>query len=121
MKKKGKERPGKESCQSQSSTLLTSSKLSFFNYEIGLLEFTDPMHVICLAQENVEKYVLMIIIIIILLLLLSFLPLLSLFLKSKSFVCHLLHIYTMEYYSTIKANETVPFIEMWLDLETVIE
>ena len=29
--------------------------------------------------------------------------------------------YTMEYYSTIKANEIVPFIEIWLDLETVIE
>ena len=27
----------------------------------------------------------------------------------------------MEYYSAIKRNETVPFEEMWLDLETVIQ
>ena len=29
-------------------------------------------------------------------------------------------IYTMEYYSTIKRNEIGSFIEMWMDLETVI-
>ena len=28
--------------------------------------------------------------------------------------------YTMEYYSAIKRNETVPFAETWMDLETVI-
>ena len=28
---------------------------------------------------------------------------------------------TMEYYSDIKRNETVPFAETWMDLETVIE
>ena len=27
----------------------------------------------------------------------------------------------MEYYSTIKRNETVPFAETWMDLETVIQ
>ena len=31
------------------------------------------------------------------------------------------HIHTMEYYSTIKKNEIVPFTEMWMDLETVME
>jgi len=27
----------------------------------------------------------------------------------------------MEFYSAIKMNETVPFAEMWLDLEIVIQ
>ena len=30
------------------------------------------------------------------------------------------YIYTMEYYSAIKRNEIGPFVEMWMDLETVI-
>ena len=30
-------------------------------------------------------------------------------------------IYITEYYSTIKTNGTVPFAEMWLDLETAIQ
>ena len=30
------------------------------------------------------------------------------------------YIYTMEYYSVIKRNEIGSFVEMWMDLETVI-
>ena len=30
------------------------------------------------------------------------------------------HIYTMEYYSAIKRNETELFVVRWMDLETVI-
>ena len=30
-------------------------------------------------------------------------------------------IYTMEYYSAMKRNETVLFVEMWMDLESVIQ
>ena len=30
-------------------------------------------------------------------------------------------IYTMEYYSDIKRNKTGSFVEMWMDLETVIQ
>ena len=29
--------------------------------------------------------------------------------------------YTMEYYSAIKRNETVSSVETWMDLETVIQ
>ena len=31
------------------------------------------------------------------------------------------HIYTMEYYSAIKRNETELFVMWWMDLETVIQ
>ena len=31
------------------------------------------------------------------------------------------YIYTMEYYSATKRNEIVPFAEMCMDLETVIQ
>ena len=31
------------------------------------------------------------------------------------------YIYTMEYYSAIKKNETGSFVETWMDLETVIQ
>ena len=31
------------------------------------------------------------------------------------------HVYAMEYYSAIKRNEIVSFVEMWVDLETVIQ
>ena len=31
------------------------------------------------------------------------------------------YIYTIEYYSAIKRNEIGSFVEMWVDLETVIE
>ena len=30
------------------------------------------------------------------------------------------YIYTMEYYSSIKKNDIVPFVATWLDLDTVI-
>ena len=30
-------------------------------------------------------------------------------------------IYTMEYYSAIKRNETESFVETWMDLDTVIQ
>ena len=31
------------------------------------------------------------------------------------------YIYTMEYYSVIKRNKIGSFVEMWIDLETVIQ
>ena len=31
------------------------------------------------------------------------------------------HIYTMEYYSAIKRNETELFVVKWMDLESVIQ
>ena len=31
------------------------------------------------------------------------------------------YIYTMEYYSAIKSNETGSFVETWMNLETVIQ
>ena len=31
------------------------------------------------------------------------------------------HIYTMEYYSAMKRNETELFVARWMDLETVIQ
>ena len=31
------------------------------------------------------------------------------------------YIYTMEYYSAIKRNETGSFVEMWMDLESAIQ
>ena len=31
------------------------------------------------------------------------------------------HIYTMEYYSNIKGNETELFVMRWMDLESVIQ
>ena len=31
------------------------------------------------------------------------------------------YIYTMEYYSAVKRNEIGSFVEMWIDLETVIQ
>ena len=31
------------------------------------------------------------------------------------------HTHKMEYYSAIKRNKIVPFAEMWMDLETVIQ
>ena len=31
------------------------------------------------------------------------------------------HIYTMEYYSAIKRNEIGSFVDMWMNLESVIQ
>ena len=31
------------------------------------------------------------------------------------------YINTMEYYSAIKRNKTVPLVETWMDLKTVVE
>ena len=31
------------------------------------------------------------------------------------------YIYTMEYYSALKRNKTVPFAEMWMDPEAIIQ
>ena len=31
------------------------------------------------------------------------------------------YIYTMEYYSAIKRNEVGSFVEIWMDIETVIQ
>ena len=33
----------------------------------------------------------------------------------------MVYIYIKEYYPAIKRNEIVPFAEMWMDLETVIQ
>ena len=39
----------------------------------------------------------------------------------KDVVCIYIYIYMVEYYSAIKRNNTVPFAEMCLDLETIIQ
>ena len=31
-----------------------------------------------------------------------------------------IYIYTMEYYSDIKKNEIMPFVTVWLDLESIM-
>ena len=38
----------------------------------------------------------------------------------KEYVIHT-HTHTVEYYSAIKRNEIESFVEMWMDLETVIQ
>ena len=40
--------------------------------------------------------------------------------STDEWIKKLWYIYTMEYYSAIKRNETVPFAETWMDLESVI-
>ena len=41
--------------------------------------------------------------------------------STKEWIKKMWYMYTMEYYSTIKRNEIVPFAETWMDLETVIQ
>ena len=41
--------------------------------------------------------------------------------STDKWIKKLWYIYTMEYYSAIKRNEIGSFVEMWLDLETVIQ
>ena len=41
--------------------------------------------------------------------------------STEEWIKKMWHIYTMEYYSAIKRNEIVPFAEMWMGLETVIQ
>ena len=39
----------------------------------------------------------------------------------KKWIKKMWYIYTMEYYSVINRNETVPFAETWMDLDAVIQ
>ena len=41
--------------------------------------------------------------------------------STDEWIKKLWYIYTMEYYSPIKRNEIESFVEMWMDLETVIQ
>ena len=41
--------------------------------------------------------------------------------STEEWIKKMWYIYTMEYYSAIKRNEIVPFAEMWMDLETVVQ
>ena len=41
--------------------------------------------------------------------------------SSDEWIKKMWHIYTMEYYSAIKRNETELFVVRWMDLETVIQ
>ena len=41
--------------------------------------------------------------------------------STDEWIKNMWHIYTMEYYSAIKRNETGAFVEMWMDIETVIQ
>ena len=41
--------------------------------------------------------------------------------STKEWINNMWHIYTMEYYSAIKRNEIVPFTEMWMDLQAIIQ
>ncbi|XP_057594915.1 cyclin-dependent kinase 19 isoform X3 [Hippopotamus amphibius kiboko] len=41
--------------------------------------------------------------------------------KMDEWIKKMWYIYTMEYYSAVKSNETGTFVETWMDLETVIQ
>ena len=38
--------------------------------------------------------------------------------STEEWIKNMWYIYTMEYYSAIKRNETGSFVEMWMDLES---
>ena len=40
--------------------------------------------------------------------------------STEEYITKMWYRYTMEYYSVIERNETVPFTETWIDLETRI-
>ena len=42
-------------------------------------------------------------------------------LSKEEWIKKIWHIYTMEYYRAIKRNEIVPLVEMWIDLEIIIQ
>ena len=41
--------------------------------------------------------------------------------STEEWIKKMWYIYAMEYYSAIKRNETGSFVEMWMDLESVIQ
>ena len=41
--------------------------------------------------------------------------------SAEEWIKKMWYIYTMEYYSAIKRNDTGSFVEMWVDLESVIQ
>ena len=41
--------------------------------------------------------------------------------STEEWIKKMWYIYTMEYYSAIKRNETGSFVETWIDLESVIQ
>ena len=41
--------------------------------------------------------------------------------STEEWIKKMWYIYIMEYYSAIKKNETGSFVEMWMDLETVVQ
>ena len=41
--------------------------------------------------------------------------------SAEEWIKKMWYIYTMDYYSAIKRNEIVPYAEMWMDLEIVIQ
>ena len=41
--------------------------------------------------------------------------------SSEEWIKKMWYVYTMEYYSVMKRNEIGSFVEMWMDLESVIQ
>jgi len=40
--------------------------------------------------------------------------------STEEWIKNMRYIYTMEYYSAIQKNETMPFVATWIDLEIII-